>query len=181
MRSPRKIRRLAEEELFEYAVRTLGARAWSTADLKARLRQKAADPSHPARIVDRLKEIGYLDDRRFAESYAANRVENQGFGRARILNDLRARRISPDLAGRAVEQAIGDKTEAEQIEAFIERRMGSLSLPGVLEDERKLAAAYRKLRHAGFSSAPVLSALKRRAKRPELLDEARPEEEAPDD
>jgi hypothetical protein len=110
-----------------------------------------------------------------------NRVENEGFGRARVLNDLRARRVPPSLAARAVEQAMGDKTEAEQIEAFIERRMASLSIPGFLDDERKLAASYRKLRRAGFSSGPVLSALKRRASRPEMLDDAPLDEEPSED
>jgi regulatory protein len=128
-------------------------------------------------VIDRLKEIGYLDDRRFAEGYANARVENEGFGRMRVLNDLRARKVSGDMAERAVERALGDKTEAESIDAFIERRMPSVFAGGKIEDERKLAAAYRKLRRAGFTSGPVLSALKRIAARPETLDEPLEEEE----
>ncbi len=107
------------------------------------------------------KDIGYLDDRRFAEGYATARVENEGFGRMRVLNDLRAHRVSGEMADQAVERAIGEKSEAELIDAFIERRMHSVVAGGRIEDERKLAAAYRKLRRAGFTSGPILSALKR--------------------
>ena len=121
--------------------------------------------------IDRLTEIGYLNDQRFAESYAAARVENEGFGRMRVLNDLRAHRVSGDTAEQAVEQALGDKGEAELIEAFIERRMPSIASSGSIDDERKLAAAYRKLRRAGFTSGPILSALKRLAARPDALEE----------
>jgi len=176
---PRKLRRFAAEELFDYAVKCLGARAHSTGDLKAKLRQRAANPSDVDSAIQRLKEIGYLDDRRFAESYATARIENEGFGRIRVLNDLRARRVPGDMAERAVQQALGDRTEAELIDAYIERRVPSIAAGGPIEDERKLAAAYRKLRRAGFTSGPVLAALKRFAARPEAIEE--PAEEEPSD
>jgi regulatory protein len=132
---------------------------------------RAANPSDSDAVIDRLKDIGYLDDRRFAEGYATARVENEGFGRMRVLNDLRARRVSGEMADQAVERAIGDKSEADLIDAFIERRMHSVFTGGKIDDEKKLAAAYRKLRRAGFTSGPILSALKRIAARPEELEE----------
>jgi len=132
---------------------------------------RAANPADADAAINRLKDIGYLDDRRFAEGYAASRVENEGFGRMRVLNDLRARRVSGEMAEQAVEHAIGDKSEAELIDAFIERRMHSVLAGGKIDDEKKLAAAYRKLRRAGFASGPILSALKRIAARPEELEE----------
>lgn len=141
---------------------------------------RAANPADADSVIDRLKDIGYLDDRRFAENYAAARVENEGFGRMRVLNDLRSRRVPGDMAERAVEHAIGEKTEAELIDAFIERRMHSTFAGGPIEDEKKLAAAYRKLRRAGFSSGPILAALKRIAARPDALEEPL-EEEAPEE
>jgi regulatory protein len=176
--SQKRPRKLAAEELFEYAVKCLGARAYSTGDLKSKLRMRAANPADAEAAIDRLKDIGYLDDRRFAEGYAAARVENEGFGRMRVLNDLRARRVSGAMAEQAVEHAIGDKSEAELIDAFIERRMHSVASGGKIEDEKKLAAAYRKLRRAGFTSGPILAALKRIAARPEELEEPLEGEEA---
>ena len=139
---------------------------------------RAANPPDADAAIDRLKDIGYLDDRRFAEGYAAARVENEGFGRMRVLNDLRARRVSGEMADQAVERAIGDRSEAELIDAFMERRMHSVFAGGKIDDERKLAAAYRKLRRAGFSSGPILAALKRIAARPEAIEEPLEEEEA---
>jgi regulatory protein len=174
--SPRKPRKLGAAELFEYAVKSLGARAYSSGDLRSKLRLRAAEPADVDPIIARLKDIGYLNDERFAETYAASRVQNQGFGRMRVLTDLRARRIQDELAEKAVASAIGEKSELELIDAFIERRMPSVASGGPIEDERKLAAAYRKLRRAGFSSGPILSALKRIAARPEFLEEP-PEEE----
>ena len=177
MASRRSPRKLAAEELLEYAVKCLGARAYSTADLRWKLRLRAANPADVDASVDRLKELGYLDDKNFAENYAAARIENEGLGRMRVLQDLRARRIDSELADHAVNQAIGDRSEEEQIDAFIARRMNSLRIGGPIEDDRKLAAAYRKLRRAGFTSGAILKALKRLAARPEELAEPAEEEE----
>jgi len=138
---------------------------------------RAANPADADAAIDRLKGVGYLNDQRFAESYATARVENEGFGRMRVLTDLRARRVSGDLADQAVERALGGRSEAELIDAFIERRMHSVAAGGPIEDEKKLAAAYRKLRRAGFTSGPILAALKRIAARPEALEEPLEEEE----
>jgi regulatory protein len=180
MRQPREALKLADRELFEYAVKCLGMRAFSTEDLRARLRMKAAQPSDVDGVVERLKEIGYLDDRRFAETFASARVQNDGFGRQRLLNDLRARRISGNLAAEAVDHALDGKSEAELIDAYIERRMpslASLASAGRINDDRKFAAAFRRLRRAGFATGPVLAALRRIAAHPERLEEPPPEEE----
>jgi len=175
----KRARKLASEELFEYAVKCLSARASSTGDLKSKLWRRAANPPDVDAVIARLNDIGYLNDQRFAEDYASARVENEGFGRMRLLNDLRTRRVSGTMADQAVERALEGRSEAELIDAFIERRMPSLAKGGPIEDEKKLAAAYRKLRRAGFTSGPVLSALKRIAARPESLEDP-PDEEEPE-
>jgi regulatory protein len=172
-----KPRKLASEELFEYAVKCLGVRSYSTGDLRSKLRLKAAHPADVDTTIARLKDIGYIDDRRFAESFASARVENDGFGRMRVVSDLRAKHVPPNLAEQAVEQALEGKTEAEQIESYIERRMPSIAAGGKIEDERKLASAYRRLRRAGFTSGPILTALKNLSARPDLLEEPIEDEE----
>lgn len=170
-------RKLTAEQLFEYAVKCLGVRAYSTGDLKTKLRMRAAHPPDVDATIDRLQDIGYLNDRRFAENFAAARVQNDGFGRMRVLSDLRARRVQGPLAEQAVEQALEGRSEAELIDSYIERRMPSISTGGPIADERKLANAYRRLRRAGFTSGPILTALKGLAARPELLEEPMEEEE----
>ena len=146
-------------------------RSCSVEQLRTKLRRKAQAAGDVESVILRLKDIGYLNDERFAESFAANRVENDGFGRMRVLNDLRAKRIAPKLAEKAVEQALDGKTEAEMLDSFIERRMHSIWSAGPIEDQKVLARAYNRLRRAGFSSAGSLAALKRLAARPEEIPE----------
>ena len=171
MPEPKKPRKLAANQLLEYAVTCLSARAYSSGDLKAKLRLRAARAADVDPAIGRLQEIGYLNDERFAESYAALRVQNDSFGRMRVLTDLRKHRIGADLAEQATDQALEGRSEAEMIEAYIERRMPSVVAGTGLDEQKKLAAAYRRLRRAGFTSGPVLTALKQHAAKPELLDD----------
>ena len=176
VRAPKTARKLAAEELFQYAVACLGRRAFAAEELGAKLRLRAARLADVEGTIARLKEIGYLDDRRFAESFALNRAENDGFGRMRVLSDLRARRVPAKIAETAVSQVFEDKSESDQIDAFMERRMPSILKGGKVEDDRELARAWRRLRHAGFSSGGALAALKRIAAKPELIEEPVEEE-----
>ena len=172
--------KLPEEELFDYAVRSLAARASSSDELRFKLRRRAAKLSDIDGVIARLKDLGYLDDKRFAEMYTTLRVEGEGFGRARVLSDLRGRRVLPKAAETAVSRAFAGKDELEMVAAYVERRMPSIVAGGHSGDERKLASAYRKLRRAGFASGPILTVLKRYAANPELLDETPPEDEPED-
>jgi regulatory protein len=163
--------KLAEPELFEYSVKYLAQRACASEELRTRLRRRAANARDIDAVIARLKEVGYLDDQKFAETYASSRAGNEGFGRLRVLSDLRSRRIAPSTAEKAVAEVFEGKEEADLIDAYIERRMPSLQIQGLIEDQRELAKAYRRLRRAGFSSAGVMSALRRRAARPEEIEE----------
>lgn len=178
MPQARKNRKLAAQELFDYAVKCLGIQAYSVGDLRHKLQLRASNPADVDATLARLRDIGYLDDKRFAESYAAARVANEGFGRMRVVNDLRAHRVAADLAAQAVEQAFEGKSEAELIDAYIERRMPLLASGGRIEDQRELASAYRRLRRAGFTSGPILAALKRIGASLESVEEFSDEEES---
>ena len=162
--------------MFEYAVGYLARRAASSAELAVKLRAKAANPADVDHSIARLREIGYLNDERFAESFVTWRVENEGFGKARLLSDLRARRVPSSLAEPAVEQALEGRNESDMADAWIRRRMPRLLAEGKIEDQRKLASAWRRLRRAGFSSAAALGALKRLAAKPDELEEPAPDE-----
>src|SRR5919198_4943775 len=166
----RNERRLDRDALWEYALRAISGRAHSISEIRDKLRRRAARLEDVPDLLARLKSYGYLDDRQFAETFAAARLENQGFGRARVLRDLRVRRIAPKVAEHAVQEAFRETDEVQLIESFLARKYRRVSLGEFLADPKNLAAAYRKLRLAGFSSGNTLCVLKRHAREPEVLD-----------
>jgi regulatory protein len=166
----RKTKLLDQEALTNYALRALGGRAHSAGELREKLRQRAERAHDVDAVLAKLKEAGYLDDKRFAENYAAARLENQGFGKMRVLRDLRQRRVAPNLAQQVTERTFQSTDETDLIEAFLKRKFRGKQLGPFLADPKNLAAAYRRLRYAGFSSGASIRVLKRYASQAEELD-----------
>jgi len=153
-------KKLDREGLWEYSLRTLGGRAMSAGELRQRLARRAADASDIEPVITRLKQCAALDDSRFAETFAASRLQNKGFGKMRVLRDLRQRRVAPPVAEKAVAGAYQETDEAELIEAFLKRKFRGKNLPQFLGEPANLASAYRKLRLAGFGGSNSIRILK---------------------
>ena len=159
----RKPKLLDAGELAEYAARLLGLRAYSISELRLRLRRRAAQEGDVEPLISRLKQAGLVDDRRFAEGFATARRDSRGFGKGRVLRDLAGRRVAPQVARRAVEEAYAGADERQMIEDFLARKYRGKRLPEFLAEEKNLMSAYRKLRYAGFSSGASISVLKQYA------------------
>lgn len=158
-------------ELWNYALAALGRRALSAGEIRQRLQEKAADAADVDPTMAKLTEYGYLNDERFAESYAGARQSNQGLGRIRVLRDLRTRRVSAQTAEQAVEKVFGDKDELQLVQDYVERKFRNKNLREYLADPNHLASAYRKLRYAGFGSAVCIRVLKRYSERADEIED----------
>jgi regulatory protein len=173
----RKPRPLDAESLWSYALKALAGRAHSTGELREKLRRRAERVSDVDDVIARLKDNGYLDDRRFAEGFAAARLSNDRMGRGRVIQDLRQRRVAPAVAEKTVKQVYEEVDEQALIDEWIRRKYRLAPREGLFQDEKDLAAAYRRLLRAGFRTGDIVRALKRFAKDPALLDSFEPPEE----
>jgi len=162
---------LDENRLLAFAAQALSARALTVSELREKLKRRAATPSDVDLVLARLKEAGYLNDQRFAESYAGWRRDDGGFGKTRVLRDLMSRRVAPAVAKQAADAAFKETDEVAMIEAFLQRKYRGKDLAALLKEEKHLASAYRKLRTSGFSTANSIKVLKRYADQAELLED----------
>jgi regulatory protein len=162
---------LDPESLMNYALRLLGGRAYSMGELREKMRPRAEQPESIDAVIAKLKESGYVDDKKFAENYAAARLENEGFGKMRVLRELRQRRVAPKLAEQVTERTFKSTDETELVEAFLKRKYRGKELGPFLKVPKNLAAAYRRLRYAGFSSGASIRVLKRYASQAEELED----------
>src|SRR6266849_3513315 len=176
MRESRKRtpRRLDADGLWELALKMLGGRACSSGVLRQKLRARAARLEDVDATLARLKEYRYIDDRRFAESFAAARLENQRLGKNRVSQELRRRRVAPALAQTVVDKTYKNVDEPALIEEFIRRKYRDAPREELFREDKQLASAYRRLLRAGFGSGNVIRVLKRFAANPELLDQLEP-------
>jgi len=159
----RQPRKLDAEGLWEYALRLLGQRAHSAGEVKQKLARRALSIADVSAAMVKLREYGLADDMKFSEAFAAARLQNRGFGRFRVLRELQSKRVPRSTAESAVEIAFSGTDELQLIEQFLVRKYRGSDLGALFKNEKNLAAAYRRLRLAGFSSNNSLSVLRRYA------------------
>ena len=140
-------------------------------ELRAKLRPRAASDEDIESTIVRLKDCGYLNDRRFAESFTAARLQNQGLGKRRVIQELLKHRVAPALAETTVRQTYETVDETGLIEAYVRRKFHRAADGAIFADENDLASAYRRLLRAGFGGGNILRVLKRFAANPELVDQ----------
>lgn len=175
MAATRKPKKLDAEGLWNYALRALGQRAHSANELKSKLFRRAGNPEDVAAAMAKLREYGFADDTKFSEAFAASRLQNQGFGRFRVLRDLRSKRVASSIAETVVGKTFANTDEQDLIQKYLDRKYRGKNLAEFFKEEKNLANAYRRLRTAGFSSSGSLAVLNRHARGLELWEE--PEEE----
>ena len=169
-KQPRAPKLLDEGALWAYALKALGARALSVSELRQRLQRRAQPSVEIGSVLAKLREYGYLDDQQFAGTYASARLNNQGLGKMRVLRDLRQRRVAPGIAQQAVEQTFAEVDEVALIEQYLQRKFRTVKLSEHLVEPKNLAAAYRRLRYAGFSPGNCIRVLKRFAAQADELE-----------
>lgn len=118
----------------EAALRLLGVRPRSAAELSRRLRMKGFAAEEVEPVLARLGELGMLDDAAFAGMLARDRVRLRPQGRRRILGELRAKGVDEDTARAAVSEALeSERTD----EAELARRAAAKWRPRPGEDPAK--------------------------------------------
>ncbi len=157
--------------LWTYGLKSVAVRAQSTGEMRTKLRQRAVLPEDVETTLEKLKEYGFLDDQRYAENFAALRLQNEGFGKQRALRDLAQRRVAPAIAEGAVDQIYEGQNETALIEAFIRRRYRNADREKLFQQDKDLASAFRRLRVAGFQTGNIVRVLKQFAANPDKLDE----------
>src|SRR4029079_10888891 len=143
----------------------------SAGEIRQKLVQRAQSVQDIDAVLAKLREYGMVDDRRFSEAFASARLQNDGFGRFRVLNDLRRKRIAPAIAETAVNTAFSGTDEPQLIEQFLKRKYRNIDLRQFLQEEKSLASASRRLRTAGFGSGSAIAVLKRYSQRVEEFSE----------
>src|ERR1017187_3627139 len=132
----RRARPLDAATLWEYALKSLAGRAQSTGELREKLRRRAERVEDVDGVLSRLKQSGYLDDKRYAESFAATRLSGEKFGRGRVIRDLRQHRVAPVLAESTVEKVYRDVDEEALIEEWIRRKYRTAAREGLFGDRK---------------------------------------------
>lgn len=134
---------------MEIAVRFLAARPRTRWEVERRLARARAEPSIVAATVERLAEMGYLDDLTFARWWGEQRDRHAPRGRRTLEAELRsagvpaavieAYRQEHEAPERAVEDADLPGTERERAREALTRHLRGRGLPADVKAQRRVA------------------------------------------
>jgi regulatory protein len=129
----------ARERVFQRAAKLLAARQRSVAELRERLLAgRGATKENVEEVIARLREYGYLDDAKFAQSYASLRLRERPIGRRRLERDLLVKKVDKETASTALDEIFDTTPEAELIDLAIAKRIRLRGKPKSREDAKKL-------------------------------------------
>ncbi|MDE6485217.1 MAG: RecX family transcriptional regulator [Duncaniella sp.] len=97
-----------------------------SSDIEKKLEKMHLQPGDARRIMERLKELKFVDDERFARAYAHDKLEYQLWGRMKISRGLWAKRIPRDLIDDALDNLDPDiyRNTAARVVASKMRQLG---------------------------------------------------------
>lgn len=114
------------------ALRLLAARERSAAELRQRLRTKGFDGDIVEVVLERLREAGLQDDRRFADSLVESAVRDRGYSSHAVHAALRRKGVDQELAA----QVSAASPEADEERALAAARKRAAQLASLAPDVR---------------------------------------------
>src|SRR5690242_21210636 len=140
-----------ENALYDYAVRSLGRRMRTVAELKRLMRQHVPKDERGHLLIEmvilRLKDQKYLNDTNYAAAYSSFRRDNEKFGKRRVITDLKVKGVHGEVIEKAVGAAYEEINEEKQAREYLRRKR--LQKP---KDQKQAARIFRQLARAGFGS-----------------------------
>jgi len=151
----------AENEVYEYAVRCLAARMRSIAELKRLLRQRVdletgSGSAWVELVIRRLRDQGYLNDRKYAAAYSSFRRDNEKLGPRRIAWDLKARGVAREIIAKTLDSTFEEVDEEKQAREYLRRKRATKP-----RDPKQARRIFRQLLHAGFEAKTIFAILRK--------------------
>jgi regulatory protein len=116
-----------EEQARNLCLRLLTARARTRAELEGQLTKRGYPDDVSTRVLDRLTDVGLVDDVDFAEQWVKSRRANAGKGKRALAAELRTKGVDNEVITAALadidpgaereraEQLVGDKLRRERL------------------------------------------------------------------
>jgi regulatory protein len=125
-----------EERARALCLRLLTARARTRAELEGQLAKRGYPDDVSAHVLDRLMQVGLVDDADFAEQWVRSRRMNAGKGKRALAAELRTKGVDNDVITAALAD-IGEGAERERAEQLVRDKLRREKLGD--DDDTKVA------------------------------------------
>jgi regulatory protein len=125
-----------EEQARAFCLRLLTARARTRAELAGQLAKRGYPDDVTTRVLDRLTDVGLVNDADFAEQWVRSRRANAGKGKRALAAELRTKGVNNDVITAALD-GIDAGAERQRAEKLVRDRLRREMLGD--DDDAKIA------------------------------------------
>ncbi len=143
---------------YTLCLRWLTLRSRSEVDLRHRLQRKGCDDDDIEQALHRCRELGYIDDRRYAIERAGQLMRRGRAVGIRLHQELKKEGINEQLATQAMVQCRQDYNEQQILTDLVAKRYANVDFTAI--DHRQQRRIVNYLLRRGFPLAMILNHLK---------------------
>jgi regulatory protein len=144
------------EQAFERALRYLGYRARSGAEVKNYLHQRGGTDAVVDATIEKLRGFNFINDEAFARNWALSRAQNQGYGPGKIEQELRTKGVADGQIDAVVKEIFASETEEARARKVLQKKFGRENF----REPRALRRAVAFLERRGYNSKVIFTLLR---------------------
>ncbi|MDV6275673.1 recombination regulator RecX [Rhodococcus erythropolis] len=146
-----------EAQAKDACLRLLTDRARSRSELETKLSGRGFEPEIITSVLDRLQEIGLIDDADFANQWVHSRHTYSGKGKRALAVELRLKGIDQDVASEALSQ-IDPEDERERAAELVRRKLKNKPVDDRDKVARRLVSMLARRGYSAGMSYEVVKA-----------------------
>ena len=116
----------------------------SKSDVRKKLKDYGVMDGDIPEIIEKLEKEGFLNETRFASSFAGGKFRYKKWGRNRIKNEMKRKGLSDELINKGMAE-LGDEDYLETLGELLAKKWKQLERKIVTDDYKSVAMAKQKL------------------------------------
>jgi regulatory protein len=109
-----------DDKVYGNAMRYAAMRRRSSWEMESYLQRKEASPDLSGQIVNKLSELGFIDDLAFAQTWVENRHLLRPSSKRKLQQELRAKRVSNEIIEQVLRE--DETTDQHELQALVARK-----------------------------------------------------------
>jgi len=140
----------------QIVLRQLAMAPRSRAQLAQKLAQRDCPADVAAAVLDRMTEVGLVDDEAYAQMLVRSQQSGRGLAKRALARELRTKGIDDDLAQAALD-SIPDAVERDRARELVDKKLRAMHGLGITVQTRRLAGM---LARKGYSPSMTYAVIR---------------------
>ena len=137
-----------QQKILDFALNLLSYRMRSKVELMHRLKRKKFNEDGIYFVMEKLEKKGYLDDQKFAQAFAREKVRRKLIGPMALRSEFSVHMLDPDILEYTLKKTYDEFPEHNLMDQLLKKRKVPMNKPLDIKEKKN---AVNTLRNKGFS------------------------------